>query len=120
MRTGRLLRLAALLDRVPAEQFDENTWASKHPTKPIARVAGALGWATTIIPDLALRPFEDGSGWVQHVPTGAQDVEAAQNAFGLPHWRAVQVFQGDPERTAPEIAEEIRTMVRLYRQESFA
>ena len=52
MKKGRLLKLAALLERVPARKFDMDVWGeSKKPaySEPqCATKACALGWATAI------------------------------------------------------------------------
>jgi hypothetical protein len=58
MRADRLLALADLLERVPPKQWSNGYWAIRERGSKVAARANALGWATTIFPELKLVPCD--------------------------------------------------------------
>lgn len=109
----KLLKLADLLDRVPEDQFDMATWAMRYDSgAECASVACALGWATTIFPDLVLVRSTRFDGMVVHTPTITDGERAAMNEFGMTFSDAWRMFCTEFGRGPREVAEDLRSYVR--------
>ena len=118
MNKRRLLKLAKLLDHVPPEKFDMNTWGSMRQalgtTPRCATKACALGWATAI-PEFhkaGLRLMADpGDKYATVFFGGESDADAGMEFFDLSLEEAEYLFFVGAE-TPHEKAKEIRALVR--------
>lgn len=117
MNKRRLLKLAALLDVVPADKFYMGSWAitsapiGKEPT--CATKACALGWATTIpeFKKLGLRLVADPGDMGGYVLLGkSTGSDAAAELFDISYWHCVDLFESGCD-DAPGKAREIRALV---------
>lgn len=77
----RLRVLAAFLEQVPEERYDQNVWRDQHAC---GTVACALGWAGTTLSELT--GFEFSHGGLTHDyadQTGTSVITTAETIFGL-------------------------------------
>lgn len=122
MRRGRLLKLAAFLETVPAKAFSINSWQARKATKREGKRPGtcgfagcAVGWAAhaKLIPGLTLRGDFCGV-WPDY--EGLRGFMAVQKAFDISRFQAELLFIAtsypgrDP--TPQEVANAIRNFVK--------
>jgi hypothetical protein len=117
----RLLKLAALLDRVPDEKFDMGTWGTSgrliKNAPQCATKACALGWATAI-PEfykagLELRAYA-GARHANVYFNGRENVSAGAQFFDIEWSDADDLFMGGCEGPK-EKAAEIRALVQAHK-----
>lgn len=115
MNKTNMLKLAALMDKVPPNQFDMDDYGRSD--KPIfeARCATAccvLGWATAI-PELGLELRAMRGSRIAHVynKKSGEYFDGTGGALGLTMAQANKLFRDGFDMTAREKAKQIRAMV---------